>query len=589
MIACFAFGWFSLLADEYKQLGKHIAAGASFLSNIVFWNEAGYFDNAAETKPLQHLWSLGIEEQFYIIWPLLLWLAWKCKFNLLVITIFLTLVSFALNVKGVKQDIVAAFYSPQTRLWELLSGSLLAWISLYKISSFSKISHNVYGYFTAIAGQIKYERASNAVANALSFFGLLLLVYGFWRIKRELSFPGAWALIPVISTMLLLITGPKTYIHRTILSNKVAVWFGLISFPLYLWHWPLLSFARLADGDTPNRNIRIAVVLISILLAWVTYKFIELPIRFGKHSKSKVAILMLLLLVIGYVGFNAYCREGLPFRFNGRSLLYKDQINAIENAWKYGGYPLPKTFYVDQKYGFYKIGENKNNTVLFIGDSHSEQYWNTIGAMYQNIIDGVNVPSVMFASNGFPPKINKDVLDDPGIKTVIFSYYWAIRYGSNKVNQSVRCCGNGKNGVVGSNNVPLLTDAQRDEVDHEILATVRALQDAGKNIYFILDNPFGEEFDPHSMLNRSWFRFSINPFSKIRRGIALERGEPVRSRILKIAKETNSKIIDPYSFLCDDEYCPAFSPEGELLYKDYDHLSLFTSQNRIHYLDFILK
>lgn len=132
LIACFAFGWFALLADDYKQLGKHMAAGAGFASNIVLWNESGYFDKAAETKPLLHLWSLGIEEQFYIVWPLLLWFAWKSRFNLLAMTFSVVAVSFVLNVRGIRTDAVAAFYSPQTRFWELLVGSVLAWLTLHK-------------------------------------------------------------------------------------------------------------------------------------------------------------------------------------------------------------------------------------------------------------------------------------------------------------------------------------------------------------------------------------------------------------------------------------------------------------------------
>jgi len=115
LIASLVFGWFALLADEYKQLGKHIAGGAGFISNFLSWRESGYFDNAAETKPLLHLWSLGIEEQFYIVWPLLLWLAWKKRFNLLTITIVVALISFALNISKVHGNAVAAFYSPQTR------------------------------------------------------------------------------------------------------------------------------------------------------------------------------------------------------------------------------------------------------------------------------------------------------------------------------------------------------------------------------------------------------------------------------------------------------------------------------------------
>ena len=139
MLACLGFGWFYLLSneyaplgwtyllsDEYAQLGKHVAGGAGFISNFLLWFESGYFDNAADTKPLLHLWSLGIEEQFYIIWPLLLWLAWKKRFNLLVISLVLAVISFGLNLYFYHVDPVADFFSPQTRFWELLCGAMLA-------------------------------------------------------------------------------------------------------------------------------------------------------------------------------------------------------------------------------------------------------------------------------------------------------------------------------------------------------------------------------------------------------------------------------------------------------------------------------
>ena len=157
LIACFAFGWFALLADEYKQLGKHIAAGAGFISNFILWNESGYFDNSADAKPLLHLWSLGIEEQFYIVWPLLLWFVWKRKFNLLTITIVLAVASFILNLKGVKQDMVATFYSPQPRFWELLCGSLLAWFTLYKKYTFSVIKSKIDVWLSSIFYSEKQE------------------------------------------------------------------------------------------------------------------------------------------------------------------------------------------------------------------------------------------------------------------------------------------------------------------------------------------------------------------------------------------------------------------------------------------------
>jgi peptidoglycan/LPS O-acetylase OafA/YrhL len=334
LIACFAFGWFALLADEYKQLGKHISAGAGFISNFALWNEAGYFDNSAETKPLLHLWSLGIEEQFYIVWPLLLWFAWRRKFNLLTITIVVAVASFVLNIKGVKQDMVATFYSPWTRFWELLSGSLLAWVTLYKKDAFANVKLMLDYCLSSIVYSEKKEADGKTLSNALSFIGLLLLFCGFWRINNELSFPGVWALVPVLGAVLIITAGSKAWVNRTILSNKIAIWFGLISFPLYLWHWPLLSFARIVESEVPSRNIRIAAVILSIALAWLTYKVVERPLRFGKRSNVKVTLLVTIMTIVGYVGYNTYERNGLSFRMKEREQFVEYFENSFP-SWQY--------------------------------------------------------------------------------------------------------------------------------------------------------------------------------------------------------------------------------------------------------------
>ena len=142
LVACLAFGALFLLSHglfsvyfmlngEYAQLGKHVAGGAGFISNILLWFESGYFDKTAEAKPLLHLWSLGIQEQFYIVWPLLLWLAWKKRFNFFAVSALFAVVSFGLNLYVYRIDPVADFFSPLTRFWELLTGAMLAWAFLH--------------------------------------------------------------------------------------------------------------------------------------------------------------------------------------------------------------------------------------------------------------------------------------------------------------------------------------------------------------------------------------------------------------------------------------------------------------------------
>jgi peptidoglycan/LPS O-acetylase OafA/YrhL len=370
LIASFTFGWFALLADEYRQLGKHMAAGAGFVSNLVLWSEAGYFDSSAEIKPLLHLWSLGIEEQFYIFWPLLLWLAWRQKFNLLTITILVAIVSFVVNINEVKQDTVATFYSPLTRFWELLSGSLLAWATIYKTVAFRGVKTKLDGWMgTAIFKQAP-EPDGKTLSNVLSFVGLFLLGYGFWRINKEFSFPGKWALVPVLGAVLLIAAGPKAWVNRTILSNKITVWFGLISFPLYLWHWPLLSFARIIESEVPSRNIRIAAVALSIALAWLTLKLVERRVRLGGHNKVKVVTLVVLMTIVCYIGYNTYSRDGLKFRNAAKVGLandfawpssFRDTCKKITESKDSGGWCNDGNIEDDPK-------------VLLLGDSYATSY-----------------------------------------------------------------------------------------------------------------------------------------------------------------------------------------------------------------------
>ncbi|MBS7404399.1 MAG: acyltransferase, partial [Oxalobacter sp.] len=299
LLACLGFGWFYLLSDEYAQLGKHVAGGAGFISNFLLWFESGYFDNAAETKPLLHLWSLGIEEQFYIIWPLLLWLLWKKRFNLLVVSFVLAVVSFGLNLYFYHADPIADFFSPQTRFWELLCGAMLAWISLHPAQL--TLKPGLFYRETTIGETPDFYTRFFRYRHILSSAGALLLVLSIVFVKQTASrnYPGIWAVFPVLATMLLIAAGKDGWFNKQVLSNKVLVWFGLISYPLYLWHWPLLAMARIVLLDEPPLWWRITVFPVGILLAWITTRFIENPLRFGKYGNIKTVLLFVLMFGLG--------------------------------------------------------------------------------------------------------------------------------------------------------------------------------------------------------------------------------------------------------------------------------------------------
>lgn len=314
MTASYALGWFVLLPDEYEQLGKHIAAGAGFVSNLFFWQEAGYFDNAAEAKPMLHLWSLGIEEQFYIIWPLLIYLTWKKRLSLLLLTVSITVISFAFNVSKVHGDAVQAFYSPASRFWELMAGSILAYFSLHNVSLWKGSTQKIDTVPRSIASSNGSIPNRSVLRSTQSLIGALLIGVAVFIVSRDYAFPGWWALLPTLGAYLIISAGPYAWLNRTVLSHRVMVWFGLVSYPLYLWHWPLLSFAHIVEAGTPAREIRIAAIFIAIALAWLTYNLIEKPVRFGRGRQATIIILCVLAATVGVVGYYTNLQQGLGFR-----------------------------------------------------------------------------------------------------------------------------------------------------------------------------------------------------------------------------------------------------------------------------------
>jgi peptidoglycan/LPS O-acetylase OafA/YrhL len=577
LIASFAFGWFALLADEYKQLGQHIAAGTGFVSNLVLWSEAGYFDNSAETKPLLHLWSLGIEEQFYIVWPFVLWFAWKRKFNLLTLTVIIALISLSLNLKGIKSDSVATFYSPQTRFWELLCGSILAWFAIYKKNAFHSYTLKIDGWLAKVIYREPIEADGKTLSNLIAFIGGLLLAYGFWRITKEVRFPGKWAVIPVVGAILIILAGPKAWINRKILSNKIAVWFGLISFPLYLWHWPLLSFARIVEGEVPSRNIRIAAVVLSIVLAWLTYKLVERPIRLGKAGKAKVSVLVVLMALVGALGYDTYIKDG----YDARSSI-KGFVNNKNELLRTPASDEACLSYVDLKSPLFPYcrftNVSSDETVAVIGDSHAHVAYPGISEFLAS--RGKN--TVLLANSACPPFLgsptgnNQTELDactnrvEQLLKVVeskkdikkIFVFTRGPIYITNTEPLSV-------DKKLGVSSIPL------NQFFNSAQSSFDRLKSKDKTVFYVSENP-ELNFHPDSCLTR--------PFKVITKSCTILK-ESVYARQAEYRKSfsnlKNITYIDSIPVFCPSDKCLIFDEKGSLLYADDDHLSVAGSRFQV--------
>jgi peptidoglycan/LPS O-acetylase OafA/YrhL len=580
LVSCYAFGWFALLVDEFKQLGKHIAAGAGFFSNFSLWREAGYFDNAAETKPLLHLWSLGIEEQFYIVWPFLLWVAWKIKLNFLAITGCVALISFFLNIWGIHKDAVATFYSPQTRFWELLVGSLLAWLTINKSTAWGNLNDKFAAGLSKVIFRQAQEYNRYILANAVSILGFLLIAIGIYSINEDAHFPGTWALLPTLGALLIIAAGTKPWLNRVILSNRIFVWFGLISYPLYLWHWPLLSFARIVESETPSVNIRIMAVLLAIVFAWLTYRYVEKPIRFGKKSNFKTIFLIVLMVIVGFGGHITNRHDGFKSRI---------KLQGRQDLLEIVAHPLPPVKHINctgliaefkeldfnGDDGGCHLSKKVTPTVMFIGDSHLIHYQNAIWKNFESepILMVAATRCLPFASSYFLRDACKDKYNavihflerNSSVKTVYLSGYWSFLMAD----------GYGKHGVNWRIAKPLNDEGVKSFKTSAVGFFTKILK-TKKEIVFMKDIP-DLDFDIQSC-------FSIRPFT-------LTKKENIRNecswdfkqyqkRIAPYDKVVDEvlgsfpmvKVYDPRPLFCRDAKC--FASDGSLpYYFNGDHVN----------------
>ena len=557
LLTALVFGWYAMVAGEYKMLGKHVAGGIGFAANILLWTEDSYFGTASELKPLMHLWSLGIEEQFYLIFPVLLVVLWRIRYGLLPVIAVLLILSFWASLRWVTTDIAGAFFLPHTRAWELLAGSLLAYGKVFKVNWWSPLKRGI--------GFAKFT----ASANVRSSFGMLLVVVGLLVINKSSNFPGYWALLPVVGASLLIAAGSRAWVNRHLLANRGMVWIGLISYPLYLWHWPILSFLRILEARTPSVPIRIGALLLTFVLAWLTYRFIERPLRFGGSVRSKAAGLLIAGILVGAAGFAIFKLDGLPDRdIEKRFGKSQQEVGHAHYFQEMAKFPPCGQPGLSQFKNCWQTanGEQKITTAI-IGDSHGADLLIGLAAHlpeHENLayFQVICYPFVGITGNDTCPAVVPAldfILASNEIGTVILSNYWSMRLRDRKI----RLEGESAN-------------KDRVEIFEEALAiTLGKLIAAGKNVVFAMDIP-NLDFPPEACLpsrplaitSRLPGRGCFVPWVDVN-----VRSRDYRSAVKSVlANFPQVRLWDPYPMLCGESGCYV-ATERMLLYRDDNHLS----------------
>jgi peptidoglycan/LPS O-acetylase OafA/YrhL len=572
LLSLLVVGWLVLFSIEYMALGKHIAGSAAFVSNFVLWNEAGYFDKAAATKPLLHIWSLGIEEQFYIIWPLLLYLIWKRKAAMLTLLLLLLVVSFAFNVRSVRSNPAADFYSPLTRFWELMAGAVLAYLTVYR----ENLSGAIRKLPQPALQMIDEVAALGSMApNVPAAAGLLLIAGAALTINETSEFPGWWALLPVVGTFMLIASGPLTWINNKLLATRGLVAVGLISYPLYLWHWPLLSLSRIISGQSPSLEAATLAILLSFALAWLTYLLVEKPLRFGKSAPFKAAILLVAMGMIGSGGYVVYANHGFSFR----NASAEDIVAAAQDY---------------ENLDELTLGNPDAEKTILVGDSTMQQYMPRVQKLVeQGVIDLARNQITFDVHGGCPPipDIARDrnpacapfvdrvlpTLDDDKVKTVALTAWWTNEFAESEYY------------LRGDPSKGLLRDSEaaQDRALGNFGALISHLVNAGKRVFVLLETPSSNIYDPATLMPTGWYRLIARPKipeSPTRSNMEHFVGK-IGGKVRRTAEAAGAQVINPMDYLCDSQVCPIFGKDGRLMYFNYGHLRASYVRDHATYLD----
>ena len=359
-LICVPFALLWMSPEQLRAFGKSVVGVVFFVSNIVFWSQSGYFSPAADLKPLLHTWSLGIEEQYYLVFPLFIILFWRFGLRSIALLILLSIIpSLILAQVGSLRWPEATFYLIFSRGWELAIGALVAIYMLNPIA------------------------VRPALRELLGLLGLGLLCFAVFFYSASTPYPGLYALAPTIGTAaIILFATPHTIVGRA-LSLKLFVGIGLISYSAYLWHQPLFAFYRLVHIDRPSTGMLVALIIVCFLLAYVTWLFVETPARHklsGTPLAASAAFASALVAGVGVIAASGYVgRSFTPVQIAQMSPVNGNNDRKLKNC--------PPVS--DSSFGFHACSQHpqlKRKAVLY-GDSHA-------GAVYAELSKELSVHGI---------------------------------------------------------------------------------------------------------------------------------------------------------------------------------------------------
>ncbi len=577
MFISLPFVWVLFLPNDMKDFSKTLVAVNMFMSNILFWRESGYFDPAAELKPLLHTWSLSVEEQYYVVFPLFLKAIWCFSKRWVLVFLFvLALISLSLAHFGAVANPQATFYLLPARGWELLIGVFVA-------------------FYMSNPHRDKTSRAICELGGLIGFFSLLYAVFLF---NKQIPFPSLYSLVPTVGTALIILyASEKTFVGR-LLGCRLFVGIGLISYSIYLWHQPIFAFARHYTFNQVGSQLKVVLLALIFFLSYLTWRFVENPCRnkqvFSRESIFLLSVLGIVIFVL--IGFLGYFSNGF---LKARSLQKVEKINAAISDWGHPGELQPGDIP-----GLFVVDKSKPIDVLFFGDSHAEQY-----APLASKLTDISSLNIAFLTGGGCPPIPYLLADKRRDCFDLFDRFGkVIRNNSSLKRLVVAGCFNcyfikesQKSDDLYGSNYYFIKDGERlyfrqghgqAEALSEFIALIDRLRHSF-SVTVLLDNPSSYNFDPKVMGSR--LLFSSDYFFDRKFPSFSDQTFVIPQDVLALNTQLQKKlaaleginVIDVSAVVCPDAICKGTTNDGFPLYKDADHMRPFYVTNSL--LDLILR